>query len=514
MQNQYDKILYGKNELQRIVSIEVNGSVAEVFIQKEDGTLDVEVVPNKYWCLSPKPINRHAKRLEGDLHYKWGYQFTELDDYLAFRKINYKHDLYCLGNHKEALQVKDGYTYYKGMNPKEVNILSFDIETTGIVHDESSKVLLISNTFRNHKGEVTKRLFAYDDYKTTGEFLTAWCDWVREVDPSIVCGHNITSYDFPYLSYIAEMNGITLDLGRDDSPLRFNEIESKFRVDGTRDLHYKKCFIYGRELLDTMFLAVKSDISKKYVSYGLKQIIKQEGLEKEDRQFYDASQIRFKYKDKEEWEKIKQYAKDDADDSLALFDLMIPPFFYLGQMIPKPFQLVMETASGSQINSLLCRAYLQDKHSLPKASDTNPFEGAISWARPGIHKNVLSFDVQSLYPSLILQYEISDKLKDPKNYMLYLCKTLRTLRLKNKELYKSTKEEKYEHIQITFKTIINSIYGFLGAQGLNFNSPKCAEEVTRRGRDTLLFAIEWATGKPREEFLKEYKPQEDEETNE
>lgn len=489
-----DKILYGKNNLERIVSIEINDSLAEVFVQQEDGTIDVQVLPHKFWCLSANPINRHAIRLQGDLHYKWGYQFTELNDYLQFRKINYSKDLYCLGNHKEAMMVKDGLTQYKGLNPKEVTILSFDIETTGIVHNETSKVLLISNTYRDHKGKLTRKLFAYDDYENEFDFLEAWCDWVREVDPSIICGHNIVSYDFPYLNYVAEMNGMVLNLGRDESHLRFNEKESKFRVDGSRDLHYKKAFIYGREILDTMFLAYKADFSKKYVSYGLKQIIKQEGLEKEDRQFYDAGQIRFKYKDPIEWEKIKEYCIHDADDALALYDLFVPPFFYLGQMIPKPFQLLLETASGSQLNGLMCRAYLQDKHSLPKATEANGIEGAISWGNPGIHRNSLKLDVISLYPSIMLQYDIHDKAKDPKSYLSYITKNLRERRINHKNLFKQTGDVTYDHLQNMEKIIINSLYGFLGSTGLNFNSPKCAEEVTRRGREILQKAIVWATG--------------------
>ena len=123
-----------------------------------------------------------------------------------------------------------------------------------------------------------------------------------------------------------------IKLGRLDKPLYFNKYESKYRIDGSRDLHYHKCQVYGRELVDTMFLAYKYDaVEKKYESYGLKKIIAQEGLEKKDRTFYDASQIRHNYTNPEELEKIKRYAEEDGDDALALYDLMVAPTFYLTQ---------------------------------------------------------------------------------------------------------------------------------------------------------------------------------------
>ena len=98
-------------------------------------------------------------------------------------------------------------------------------------------------------------------------------------------------------------------------------------------------------------------------------------MEKENRQYYDASKIRLVYQDPTEWEKIKQYAKEDADDSLNLFYLMSPAYFYYSQSVSKPFQEIILGATGSQINNIMIRAYLQQGHSIPKASKPEPYEG-------------------------------------------------------------------------------------------------------------------------------------------
>jgi DNA polymerase elongation subunit (family B) len=323
--------------------------------------------------------------------------------------------------------------------------------------------------------------------------IDAWCDWVRLMDPSIIAGHNIFSYDLIYLAHCAADNDTSLFLGRDNSDITFDKYESKFRKDGSQFYHYHKVHCYGRELIDTMFLSIKYDIGRKYESYGLKSIIDAEGLQVKDRVFYDAASIRHNYKIKEEWEKIKQYALHDADDALALFDLMAPSFFYLSQSVPKPFQMIIESASGSQINSMMIRSYLQDAHSLPKADEVVKFEGATSFGNIGIYKNVFKVDVASLYPSVMLHYNIHDSSKDPNANLSKILKIFTEERLKNKKLAKTDKY--FSDLEQSQKIIINSMYGFMGAPGLLFNYPLGAAMVTERGREILADSIKWATAK-------------------
>ena len=486
----YDKLIYGKSDIEHIVGVEANGEKAYLFIERPDGSKDTKIVQNRYWILAPFNIGNKFSRLQGDLYYKWGRQFTDWDDFVEHRKKYYPLGIYSIFNPKEALLVKDGYTYFKGSKPTEVSVLSFDIESTGLVHDDSSEVLLISNTYRSATGQITKKLFAYDDYENVGDMIENWCNWVREMDPSIILGHNIFGYDLPYLAHVAGRYGKVIALGRNESPLVISERESKFRVDGTRDLHYHQIKVWGREIIDTMFVSYRYDVGKKYSSYGLKNIIKQEGLEKESRTFYDAGQIRFNYKDPVEWAKIKEYCIDDSDDSLALYDLMIPSYFYMTQSVPKNFQNMFESATGGQINTILVRAYLQERHSLPNASPSEEYEGAISMGNPGIYRNAYKVDVASLYPSIMIQYEVCDKDKDPNEYFKQLVNTFTEKRLYHKALAK--KEKYHDDMQASYKILINSMYGFMGTAGLLFNSPKNAAFVTRMGREILTKAIEWS----------------------
>ena len=254
-----------------------------------------------------------------------------------------------------------------------------------------------------------------------------------------------------------------------------------------------------------MFLAIKYDVAaKKYDSYGLKSIIKVEGLEKQNRVMYDASKIRTNYTNPEEFKKIKEYCEHDADDSLALYDLMGASLFYLTQSVPKPYQVMLESATGSQINAMMVRSYLQEGHSIAKTSDVRGFQGAISRGVPGIYKNCVRWDVAGLYPSIILQYNVFDNFKDPEQNFLKIMQIFTKERLKNKNLAKETNERYYDDLQSSQKIVANSGYGFLGAPGLNYNSPDCAEFITQKGREILQKAIEWATGDKYETWEKQF----------
>lgn len=499
-----ERLIFGKNDTQRIVSIEPNNKYVEVFQEDEQGNVSSHHVPAGYFILTTKPI-QGGRLLKGDQPYKYGWKTDSIWNFHRQKGEMYKRflDHYTINNLKENFMVRTGYTYFKGMKHHEPSILSFDIETNGLEISNNSRLYLISNTFRRN-GVITRRLFCYDEYASEGEMIDAWCSWVREMNPSIMCGHNIFTYDLPFLNQVAKNNNTELILGRNNSAAKFEEKTSKFRKDQSQDFLYNKVAIYGRETIDTLFLASRiNTITHKYDTLALKSIIKVEDLEQKNRVFYDASKIRDNITKPEELVKIKQYAITDADDSLNLYDRLIPATFYGAQTYSKPFQLVTESSSGSILNSVFVRSYLQEGHSIPKADkNEESFEGALSWGNPGVYSNVCKFDVASLYPSLMIQYEIYPKDKDPMGNILNSLKYFRNSRLENKRLAQETGDEYYSNLEQLAKVSINSYYGLLGCNGLNFNDFKCASEVTKKGRELLDFAVKWATGKDFGEWQK------------
>lgn len=498
-------IVFGKNSTENIVSVENISKTKKlrIYIEK-NGIISFYEIDSCFWIITNKLLGDSQYELEGTQHYKYIAYFQnqkERDDASKILKRE-NHDFYRCFNQKEQTLLINGMTYYKGMSPKDVSVLSFDIETNTLKYDpEISKVLIISNSFR--KGDkIIRKNFCLDDYcLNEAKMIQDWCSWVREVDPSIILGHNIFSFDFPYLDSRAFNLGINLKLGRDNSNIKFDKWVSKKRKDATQSIEFYESHIFGREIVDTMFLSITYDFKREFPSYGLKPIIKYLGLEKKDRAFVDASKIG-KYFEKyisgencSEWELSKKYATDDSDDALKLFDKMIEPYFYLTQSISKPFQQMINSATGSQFNNMMIRAYLQDGYSIAKTSLREQYKGAISFGIAGIYRNCLKADVSSLYPSIIRQFQIYNKDKDPKKIFLSLVEYFTIERLKNKKLFKETKDKYYSNISEAFKILINSAYGFLGASGLNYNYPEGAALVTKYGREVLSKAALFATEK-------------------
>jgi DNA polymerase elongation subunit (family B) len=435
-------------------------------------------------------------KLLGNQYYSYGQQYSTLTEYENARKyLYYRRDteMFCVRDLKEQCMVKDGYTYFKGMSHKELGILSFDIETSGLERDGSSFIYLISNTFRLG-GVTSKRLFCFDEYKSQGEMLTAWCEWVRAMDPSLVMGHNIYGYDLPYIRHVADMFNVELKLGRDKSPILFDSRESHIRYDANRKIPYFRPSIYGREIVDTMVLSMKYDVQRKFESYGLKPIIRQLKLEDANRVFYDAMTIKDNIHIPEERIKIKAYCVDDADDCIKLYDLMIPQFFYANRSIPKSLQSIVEGATGSQVNSIMVRSYLQNAHGIAKGEEKTQYQGAYSFGIPGIYRNCFKVDVKSEYPSCILQYNVYNPIKDPNANFYKMVEFFTNERFVSKAKYKETGDKYYSDLEQSQKLFINSAYGLLGTGGLNYNCMRSAAIVTEKGRETLNTATLWLSG--------------------
>ena len=506
-------LIYGKDQTEKIVSLETNDGHVELFIQQPNGSVKSEIRQNHYYLLSDKNIDNKFKRLEGQQHFKYIAEIESRQNF--YNTIKYCErrgaETHVTWNLKDQVMLRSGITYFKGLQPKEVTILSFDIETSGLVKNENSCVYLITNTLRK-AGQITKVCFNLDDYENQWDMMMDWADWVREVDPTLLIGHNIMMYDLPYMNHCMFLNPESEDalpLGRDGSVLSFKTRPSKIRKDSSQSYEYHDAKIYGREVIDTMFLSLKYDIGRKYESYGLKAIIKHEGMEKEGRTFVDASKIRDYYNnrknDPEMWNKVVQYAIEDSDDALKLFDLMVPASFYAAQALPMCFQNIIGKATGTQINNLMIRSYLQDNGSIPKASDVQNYEGAISFGIPGIYKNCFKVDVSSLYPSIMREYKVYEPIKDNKKYFLEIVEYFTLERLKNKKLAKETGNQYYKDMEQFQKIIINSMYGFMGASGLNFNYIEGAAFITRKGREILSKAIEFATSNSSEYWINKSK---------
>lgn len=484
-------LIYGKDSTKYITSVDIKDDQVYLFKHGEEP----EIRELKLWITTTKKPSSKWEQLSGKQEYKYVRYFDKVEEYQKAKQVlrRKKIDYFTINHLAENQMIYYGLSSFKGLKVSQVSRLGFDIEADGLVECSSSEVYTIANTFRSETGEI-KRVFREDEYENQGEMIKDWCKWVVETDPDVMVAHNGFGYDLRYLKHVASLHGQKLLLGKDGSEAVYPSFKKNLRVDGGQTWEYTNCQIFGRSIVDTMHIAVKYDIGRNFPSWGLKPIIEHLGMVEEGRQFYDASRIRENWQDLEEREKIVKYCEDDGDDCLNLYELMVPSFFYMCQSIPKPFQVMLQGASGSWLNALFVRDAMQNGKSIPKATEANHFEGAISHGVPGIYSNCFKQDVASLYPSIMLEYKIHDSKKDPDGVFTQVVEFFTKQRLENKRIANETGDSYYRDLEQSQKVAINSLYGFLGANGLNYNSPKNAALITEKGREILDKAILWSTG--------------------
>lgn len=496
-------LVYGKDPTERIVSVEntYDGEFI-VFRELEDGSIVSDSRPSVFWFITDEKISSKQEDLAGSQHFKFMGKFPTMKQREGVIKLLRKEgvDYYRIWDQKEQSLVYNGMTYFKGMKPHEVSTLSFDIETNSLQHYSDSLILIITNTFRRN-GVVVRKSFCLDEYNGNEKLmLQDWIKWVCLMNPSIILGHNILGFDIPYIVFRANELGVKLNLGRNGSNMRFDMWESSKRVDGSLTIEYVNAHIFGREICDTMFLSITKDALKKFPNYQLKGIIRFLGLEKKDRTFVDASKIGRYYEahlkgDSENWILAKKYAIEDSDDALTLFDEFVGPYFTFTQSVSKSFQGMINSATGSQINNIMVRSYMQIGHSIAKTTEiTEHVAGGISFAVPMVYTNLVKIDLKAAYPSQILRFKLYDATKDPFAHFYEMVKFFTLQRFEYKKKFKETGDAIWLILDATAKIVINSAYGCTITRGLNYNCPAIGAIITRETRAIIDKTLAWASG--------------------
>jgi DNA polymerase elongation subunit (family B) len=150
--------------------------------------------------------------------------------------------------------------------------------------------------------------------------------------------------------------------------------------------------------------------------------------------------------------------------------------------------------TAGKVDLLFLEEYYHARASCPAPVEIAPFEGGFTRSfQEGVFKQVLHFDVASLYPSLLLQMGRNPK-SDNLGVFIPLLRRLRDYRLKFKQLARTAptaaERDEAQARQAAFKILINSFYGYLGFSGARFGDGELAAEVTRRGRELLQALIE------------------------
>lgn len=205
---------------------------------------------------------------------------------------------------------------------------------------------------------------------------------------------------------------------------------------------------------------------------------------------------------------VERYLLDDLWECDRVEYRYNTPNFLVCKMLPVPYKRCTVMGTAVQWKSLMLAWSYEQGLAIPMFGEQKTFTGGLSrLLRTGFVKNVVKLDYNSLYPSIILTWGISDP-TDLMLSMLHFLEHVLTQREKYKGLKKiagkkkekaETEEERRKYAeeesfndkkQLPLKIFGNSFFGSYGAPNVfPFGSLKCAEQTTCTGRMALRLMI-------------------------
>ena len=480
-------LLYGANPAPGIVSIEPAGpDEVHIYERFTEGVTNRRVERFQPWLVlsatAPLP-SRHLgiQALEGSLPLDRLVTFRTRNDFLIATELFPNDDTRVLALRSPVSQylVVTGATMFKDLQFAELRRMQLDIETLGLdPSDPEAEVVMIAIRQGEHEEVLIQET-------TEADLLERLVETVHRLDPDVIEGHNVFQFDLPYLIERARQAGVTLALGRDESVPVLGQARANFRV-GPVSLPYVSVHIRGRHVVDTYQQVQRWDVQGKLSSYGLKSIMRELELERADRTHIEGQDIATLWRAGERSrERLARYALDDVRDVDRLSSITLPVEFYQTQIVPMALQTATTAGMGTKIDHLMIRAYLAAGHSIPEPEPSRAFAGAhLELIRTGVFGPIVKADVESLYPSIMLEHGITSQ-RDVLRAFPLLLQDLTARRIEAKRnAARSTGQEHalWDGLQGTFKVLINSFFGYLGFGRGRFNDFDAAEFVTTEGQ--------------------------------
>lgn len=375
-----------------------------------------------------------------------------------------------------------------------LKILSFDIENAIQKADseEYGQIFVIGYSIYDgsdwDRGAITG---------TEEEILWGFNRLVREKDPDVITGYNIDGYDLPVLKYRMGLHRIPFNIGRD--------FEAPRRVSG----QYWR--VHGRTFADTWW-GVKKILRPKHETLNyVANLLLGEGKDNINR-----------LKIEEEWatrpKEVIDYCIKDADLTLQIFNRIrvIDRNMFMSTVAKLPLDDVTNGGTSNYVDSLLIRKADRENIGVPMTSRSLKSEkiegGYVHSIGAGIYDNVVVLDFKSMYPSMIMKYNICFTTYDPEgqikapNGVRFLDKDhreglvprlLRELMdqrdIVKKEMKSASSEEEKDYldgVQGAIKILMNTFYGVLASSFWRFTNVEIGGAVTAFARNTITTLID------------------------
>ena len=232
------------------------------------------------------------------------------------------------------------------------------------------------------------------------------------------------------------------------------------------------------------------------------------------------------WKQKKKISKLAEYCLKDSELTLRLSNLMLPQIYELSKVVGQlPFD-VSRMTYGQLVEWYLSKKAFAMQHIIPnqprfweiqERRKLSPYVGAyVKEPIPGLHDNVGVMDLKSMYPAIIVTFNISPETfnckcckgrkvpetkywfcKKKKGFISTVIKELIERRDKIKKELKRAKEGsetfvKSSNQSYAIKTIANATYGMFAYAGAKWYCRECAKSSAAYGRYFIKKVIRFA----------------------
>ena len=436
-----------------------------------------------------------CKELAGENFYRYLAAFRTWSAYWdAVRQIERRTDsdeswpdeIYRVGSPAQQYLMQSGRTCLLDMTLDDLHRLQLDIEVYtegGFPNAERPEDTIIIVALSDNRGWT--ELLHLRDGVDEAALLRRTVQTLQERDPDVIEGHNVHSFDIAYILDRCAMHGVDFAIGRDGSVPRTYDSSMRF---AERTVDYPAVDIVGRHVIDTYFQVMSFDVfSRDLPDYSLKTAARYFGLAPEARTYIEGVDISRAWR--EDRETLLDYALDDVIETRRLAGHLSGSTFYLAQMLPMTYGSSARRGPAAKIESLFVREYLRRRHALPRSEwGSQSMGGYTDIFRTGVLGPIVYADVESLYPSIMLNYDVQPS-GDEIDLFPTLLGRLTDLRLETKEDMRNAEDEEIrselDARQSSYKVLINSFYGLLGFSLSAFNDFEEADRVARTGQEIL-----------------------------
>ena len=458
----------------------------------------------------------------------------------------------------EQFMISTGKRFFKGYDDyDQVYRMIFDLETEGLDPNRHrinqigirtnrgfEKIISVEGNTKEEKD--VNELIAIDLFLRT----------IYQYKPDIITAHNGENFDWSFIIARCEKLGTSMQEMSskyfDGDFIKKDDRESILKLGGEME-KFRRTIVPNTTITDSLHAVRRTQaLDSNFLKADLKYSTEYLGKKKPNRVYVPGDKISSTWNDitnsyalnnnngdwycitedkpiKDEYDIVtgkyivERYLLDDIWECDKVEYQLNTPDFLLCKLLPVTFQRCVSMGTAVQWKAIFMAWSYENDIAIPMFGESKPFTGGLSrLLKVGFVDNVAKFDYNSLYPSIILTWGISDR-NDLMDSMLSFLEYVLTQRekykklrkgfakkadkiseelkeidsssIEYKELHNKLLEYEAESIfnekkEMPIKRLGNGFFGSLSAPNVfPWGSLRCGEQTTCTGRQCLRLMI-------------------------